>query len=79
MANMTAGGKPIDARSQLVKQKRVEYEIDALRNSIKKQQIDILEAELNIERMQESIEGTEKRIQVKQVELEKFTGGEIDV
>lgn len=78
MGNVTAGGQTIDDRSRAIKHMRGGYEIQTLRNSITKQEIDIKEALLNIERIQESIAATEERIQIKQAELDKFEGGEIN-
>ena len=78
MADVTAGGKPVDARARKLRERNMLYEIQAKLTSIMRQENDILAAEINIERIQESIDATREHIQAKQAELDEFKGGEVD-
>ncbi len=71
MADLSAGKKPVDARQAKIRLRRMEHEINSMKNSVDKFEIDILEAEQNIIRIGESIEATGARIADKQAELDE--------
>lgn len=69
MADLTRGRRPADARQALIRKRRSEHECNAMRVSRDKFEIDILEAEVNIERLRESIDAINERIIQKESEL----------
>lgn len=71
MSDRTSRGRPVDERSEEIRRRRMKYEISALQNTVDKYEIDILEAEANIERMKDAIVATQERIQEKREELEE--------
>ena len=74
MADLTPSGSPVDELARKIKQRMFDYEIHGMRVTIEKYEIDIMNAENNIIRLQESIEATKIRITEKEVEKEKFNG-----
>lgn len=75
MADVTRSGKPSDERSKQLKLRRLQHEIHALEVSAERSDLSILEAEMNIERMRETITATQETIAVKQTELEALKKG----
>ncbi len=71
MADLSAGKKPVDARQTKIRLRRMQHEINSMKNSVDKFEIDILEAEQNVIRIRESIEATGARIADKQAELDE--------
>lgn len=71
MADLTAGKKAVDPRQTKIRQHRLQHEINSMKVSVQKFEIDILEAEVNIDRLHESIEATNGRIVIKEAELAK--------
>jgi hypothetical protein len=76
MADRTPRGAAVDERSKILRKRRLEHEIRTLEISIFKLENDILEAELNIERVHEGIVSTKERIQLKKDELAQFEKGD---
>ena len=70
MADVTRSGKPVDARSELLKLRRLRHEIHALEVTAERLDISILEAELNIERTKETIVATHETVAAKKEQLE---------
>jgi uncharacterized protein YqgV (UPF0045/DUF77 family) len=74
MADLSTGGNPRDERAALIKRRRLAYEANAMQTTVEKYEIDILEAEANIERLKESISATIEKIEGKREELKNLEG-----
>lgn len=72
MADLTQRGKPADGRQREINRRRLQHQIHALRVTMEKYEIDILEAEQNIGRTRESIRVTEERVEEFERELQKL-------
>jgi len=70
MADRTPSGKVVDARAREIVMRRAAHQIGAMRSTTEKYEIDILEAQQNIERLREGIKETFERIDEKTKELE---------
>lgn len=75
MPDLTAGGKPVDARSQRLAVRRLELEIANQRTQMLRWEIEIEEARDNIERRTENIAATEVRIKELEAQIAAKTGG----
>ncbi len=69
MADLTKRGRPMDERTKKIRLRRLEYEIAQLENAIIKYEIDAMEAQAQIERLQESNDATRAAIEKKRDEL----------
>ncbi len=69
MADLSTRRNPVDARQVQIRLRRMKHEANAMRVSVEKFEIDILEAEANIGRLHESINATNDRICDKEAEL----------
>ncbi len=71
MADRTVGGASVaaDERQQEIRLRRLQHEGNAMRVSIEKFQIDILEAKATIGRLEETIVATRERIATKEAEF----------
>ncbi len=64
MADRSPSGRAVgDDRAEIIRQKRTLHQIHALENTVEKYEIDLLEAESNMDRTRESIEACQERIQ----------------
>lgn len=82
MADLTRGGKAADSRQAVIRLRRIQHEMNAIRVSVEKFEIDILEAEMGIERTREAIVANTARIEKKEEELAQLRaahkGEEVD-
>lgn len=75
MADLTRGGRAVDARSQVLRQRRLEHEIHAIEVSVEKYEINVLEAEDTIARLRETVDATLARAEEKKKELKLLLEG----
>lgn len=71
MADVTAGGKPVDEKSKSLERRRKELRLQELAFNISKNEVRVLELQNQIEREEEGIQSLKDQLQLQQQELEE--------